>query len=69
MYPTITMTAPAAWNVAWLGTALERMMKRIVDGNTRRALLRLDDRMLNDLGLTRNYVETGNLDMIEIGNR
>ena len=69
MYPTITMTAPAAWNVAWLRTALERMMKRIVDGNTRRALLRLDDRMLNDLGLTRNYVETGNLDMIEIGTR
>ena len=61
MYPTITMTPPVSWNVAWLSRGFERLMKRFVEAGTRRALLRLDDVMLGDIGLTRNEVETGEL--------
>ncbi|HKQ95300.1 MAG TPA: DUF1127 domain-containing protein [Aestuariivirgaceae bacterium] len=61
MYPTITMSPPVSWNVAWLSNGFERLMKRFVEAGTRRALLRLDNVMLSDIGLTRSEIETGEL--------
>ena len=71
MYNTLTSTAALQTtgdqSLGIMGQYLRKLALRFGAEQARQALLNLDDRMLDDIGLTRRAVELMNFDMMTLG--